>query len=146
MKSQIKFFYCFLVTHFIGLLLMVKMITEGIEYYGNDTKDFNDIYFLGFYMFILTFQEYASVARYCFMFSMSGIVQLIPLKIYHYLFVLGTMIDINVKYYRFSYIALDILLCLYFIHLKDSTVSEIFKEYNKTIGADINVRNSFMVS
>ncbi|KAF9762625.1 hypothetical protein NGRA_1894 [Nosema granulosis] len=122
------------------------MIVEGIKHYEDWVKDLNDIYFIGLYMTLLTLLEYISVARYCFSLSLSGIIQLITLKMFHYMFVFGTMIEINVKYYRFCYLGLDILMILYFLKSKDSTISQIFQDYNRKIGADIKVRNSFMVS
>lgn len=122
------------------------IIKNSIEVYGYGPCSHNDIYFISLCFSLLSFLEFYSIAKFCFLFQLEGIVQFIPLKICHYFFILKAIIFTETRTFGLAYVVCDALFIIVFWIMKDDNFSSVYHEYNIKIGMDVNVRNAFIVS
>lgn len=146
MKSSYTFFYLYYAVYIIQLGLLVRMIKIGFDEYKVYDENFTEVQYLSLYMLILAILEFASVMKFSIQFDLGGLIQLIPLKILRYfcLFISGLRNDTVIL--RLIYLILDLIILECFIVIKDQAFSSVLRRYNRIIGADILLRNSFIVS
>lgn len=146
MKNFTKFFIIYLVIFYAELIILMRIVRIGIKQEQYIPLDLMDAIFTSFYMFILCFCEFYSVVKFCIIFELEGLFQLLPLKIYRYLSIVTCFLSADILFYRLLYLSLEIISFIYFLAIKDSTFAKVFHKYNLKLGLDIAVRNSFIVS
>lgn len=146
MKSTIKFFIIFLIIFYSELLVLMKIVRIGTKQEQIRNSHLMDGIFTSFYMFILCFCEFYSVVKFCIIFELEGLFQLLPLKVYRYLSIIFCFFSENILFYRILYLSMEIMLIIYFLSIKNSTFAQVYHKYNLKLGLEIDVRNSFIVS
>lgn len=146
MKSGWNFFCVYLFIFYAKFIILIVIIENGMRESQNDPERCMDAIFTSFYMSILTICEFYSIVKFCISLQIEGLIQIVPLKLYRYLTIFGSFISLNILFFRLLYLALDLAIISYFFMVKDTTFANVFYKYNKILGAEIKVRNAFIVS
>ncbi|KAF9762629.1 hypothetical protein NGRA_1893 [Nosema granulosis] len=141
-----RFFLFYLGVYYIQLCISMIIISKQIEIYKLECNSHNDIFFVSLCFSLMTFLEFYSISKFCFLLQIEGIVQLIPLKVCHYMFILGSIASAGTRFYGLAYMLCDGIFLAVFCFMKDESFSQVYHEYNFKIGMDVNIRNSFIVS
>lgn len=141
-----NFFIFYLVIFYSELSILIALTKKVKKAKGLEPISINDASTSALYFFFISCLEFYTVAKYAYMLEIEAIVQLIPLKISHYLFLITGIINFPIKILAYFYLGFDFVFLLVFMWIRDSAFAKIFHKYNMRIGSDIGIRNSFMVS
>lgn len=141
-----RFFLFYLVIFYVELSVQMMIIRDSIDLQKEARNSHNNIYFISLCFSLLSFLEFYSISKFCFLLQLEGIVQFIPLKICHYFFVLKALCHFETRLFAVAYMLCDAMFLVVFLFMKDESFSNVYHEYNIKIGMDVNVRNAFIVS
>lgn len=145
--NNLKNFFVFYLCVFYSELTLLIAITQKVKMErGIEPTSINDASTSALYFFFISCLEFYTVAKYTYMLEIEALIQLLPLKISHYLFLATGIANFHIKILACFYLGLDFVLFSVFLWIRDSAFSRIYHKYNMRIGTDIGIRNAFMVS
>ncbi|KAF9762404.1 hypothetical protein NGRA_2039 [Nosema granulosis] len=144
--TNLRAFFIFYLFIFYGELIILMALTRKVgKERGPEPISINDARTSALYFFFISCLEFYTVAKYCYMLEIEALIQLLPLKISHYLFLATGIAHFNIKILCCFYIGLDVVFVVVFLWVRDASFSSIYHKYNMKIGTDIGVRNAFMI-
>lgn len=133
-----------LIANYIGVLISMNITYQRIKEVGCGDEHHNLARFTLMCFLLMTYLEFYSSAKFFFLMQLEGIAQLIPLKVFHYLFLVEYITFKGTRIFALTYLIVDIICILVFWKHKDEFFAEIYHEYNIRLGCDVNVSNAFI--
>jgi hypothetical protein len=122
------------------------MIQKGYEDFIINEANYTQIQYLALYMMILSILEFEAMMKFLIQGDMGGLIQKLQLKVMRYYQLFASRLRYNSVVPRLIYILLDLVVLESFLFFRDQAFSSVFHKYNRIIGADVHIRNAFIVS